>query len=104
MPLKGFTEATLANLERLVASKAWLIKNAVGTEALPIEWTEITLHFPWFIADASPDEIQAYAVYIERLCSAAKKQKRVTAVERNADKEKYTFRCFLLELDFIGDE
>jgi hypothetical protein len=103
MPLEGFTEATLANLERLVASKAGLIKKAVGAESLLIELAETSLRFPWFSADASPDEVQAYAVFIERLCEAAKKQKRVTAVERVVENEKYAFRCFLLKLDFIGD-
>jgi hypothetical protein len=104
MPLSGFTEAALGNLERLVASKAALIKKAIGAEALPIERTEDTLRFPWFNSESSPDEVQAYSVFIERLCTAAKAQKRVTAVERTVDNEKYAFRCFLLKLGFIGDE
>ncbi len=104
MPLEGFTEATLANLERLVASKAGLVKKAVGAESLPIERTQTTLRFPWFHTDASPDEVHAYAVFISRLCTTAKEQKRVTAVERGVENEKYAFRCFLLKLGFIGDE
>ena len=104
IPLEGFTEATLANLERLVASKAGLIKKAVGAETLPIEQTESTLRFPWFSAETPPDEVKAYAVFISRLCATAKAQKRITAVERSVDNEKYAFRCFLLKLGFIGDE
>lgn len=104
MPLEGFTEAALGNLEKLMLSKAALIKNAVGAEALPIEWTKTTLRFPWFSTDASPEEVQAYTVFISRLCSTAKEQKRVTAVEQTVDNEKYAFRCFLLKLGFIGDE
>lgn len=104
MPLEGFTEATLANLERLVASKAGLIKKAVGTEALPIERTETTLRFPWFSTDVSPEDVQAYAVFISRLCATAKAQKRVMATEHNVENEKYAFRCFLLKLGFIGDD
>ena len=34
----------------------------------------------------------------------AKTQKRVTAKEKDVDNEKYTFRCFLLRLGFIGAE
>lgn len=102
MPLEGFTGATLAKLEKLVLSKAALIKKAVGEEALPIERTDTTLRFPWFHTDASPEEVQAYAVFIERLCATAKEQKRVTSVERTVDNEKYAFRCFLLKLGFIG--
>lgn len=104
MPLDGFTGATLGNLERLIATKATLIKKAVCAEALPIDLTENTLRFPWFSANASPEEIQAYAVFISRLCTTAKTQKRVTAVERTVDNEKYAFRCFLLKLGFIGDK
>jgi len=104
MPLEGFTDTTLGNLERLIAAKATLIKNAISAETLPVERTETTLRFPWFCADASPEEVQAYAVFIERLCTAAKTQKCVTAVERSVENEKYAFRCFLLKLGFIGDE
>lgn len=104
MPLEGFTEATLANLERLTGSKAGLIKKTVGAEALPIERMETTLRFPWFSTDTSPEEVQAYAVFISRLCATAKEKKRVTAVERDVKNEKYAFRCFLLQLGFVGDE
>jgi hypothetical protein len=75
VPLEGFTEATLGNLERLVLSKASLIKKAICTEALPIERTETTLRFSWFSMDASPDAVHAYTVFIERLCTTAKKKK-----------------------------
>ena len=34
----------------------------------------------------------------------AKTQKRITAKEKEVDNEKYSFRCFLLRLGFIGDE
>lgn len=104
MLLEGFTEATQGNLERLVASKAALIKKAVGAVALPIERTDTTLRFPWFRPDASSEEVQAYAVFISRLCATAIEQKRVTAVERTVDNEMYAFRCFLLKLGFIGEE
>lgn len=104
VPLEGFTDATFGNLERLVAVKATLIKKAVGAEVLPIERTDTTLRFPWFNADASPEEVQAYATLVERLCSVAKALKRVTAIERAVENEKYAFRCFLLKLGFIGDE
>jgi hypothetical protein len=104
MPLEGFTEATLGNLERLVLSKAALIKKAIGAEALPIDRTETTLRFPWFSVDASQDEVQTYVIFIERLCTTAKERKRIMAVEREVENEKYAFRCFLLKQGFIGDE
>lgn len=103
VPLEGFTEATLDNLERLVLSKVALIKKAIGAGALPIERTETTLRFPWFNVEASPEEVQTYAVFIERLCTTAKERERIMSVEREVDNEKYAFRCFLLKLGFIGE-
>lgn len=82
VPLEGFTEATLGNLERLVLSKASLIKKAIAADALPIERTETTLRFPWFSVDITSDEVQTYALFIERLCTTAKERKRIMAIER----------------------
>lgn len=104
MPLDGFTEEGLTNLEKLIASKANLIKKAIGADALPIERTETTLKFPWFKLSAESDEVAAYSRYIGALCAAAKEQKRVTAREKDVDNEKFAFRVFLIRLGFVGDE
>lgn len=104
MPLDGFTGSALDNLEKLVASKAALIRKSIGAEALPIERESDRLRFPWFVAGASSEEIGAYTQLIYALCEMAKKQRRVTAKEKPADSEKFAFRCFLLRLGFIGDE
>lgn len=103
-PRDGFSENALANLEKLIASKAALIKKAIGTDNLTIEQTETALRFPWFRFGASPEEVNAYSRFIGALCTAAKKQKRVTATEKQVGNEKYAFRCFLLRLGFIGGE
>jgi len=104
MPLDGFTEESLSNLKKLVASKAALIKRAMGVDALPIERTETTLKFPWFSGSLTAAEVNAYARFIGALCAMAKNQHRVTATEKAYDNEKYAFRCFLLRLGFIGPE
>lgn len=104
MPLSFMTDEGIANLEKLIASKAELIKKALGVDALRIERTETTLKFPWFQFPAESDEVAAYSRFIGALCAAAKKQKRVSAHEKAVDNEKYAFRCFLLRLGFIGDE
>jgi len=104
MPLAFMTDEGFANLEKLIASKAELIKKALGVDALPVERTETTLKFPWFRFPAESSEVVAYSRFIGALCATAKRQKRVTAKEKEADNEKYTFRCFLLRLGFIGDE
>lgn len=104
MPKEGFTEAAIANLERLVKSKESLIKKALGTDRLPIEQTEDRLRFPWFSSSLTAEEVNAYARFIGALCAMAKNQHRVTATEKAYDNEKYAFRCFLLRLGFIGTE
>lgn len=103
-PREGFSEAAIANLERLVKSKETLIKKALGADRLPIEQTEDRLRFPWFSGSLTEEEVSAYARFIGALCAMAKKQKRITATERPVDNEKYAFRCFLLRLGFIGPE
>ncbi len=104
MLLDGFTETALENLDRLIASKATLIKKAIGADSLPIERTETTLGFPWFRFGMETEEVNAYARFIGALCAMAKTQQRITATERPVDNEKYAFRCFLLRLGFIGPE
>jgi hypothetical protein len=104
MPKEGFTEAAIANLERLVKSKETLIKKVLGADRLPIEQTEDRLRFPWFSGSLTAGEVNAYARFIGALCAMAKKQKRITATERPVDNEKYAFRCFLLRLGFIGPD
>ena len=107
MPLYGITPTVVANLEKLVSSKAWIIKKMTGAESLPIEQLEDRLRFPWFKAYASPAEIEAYTHLVSRLCETAKEKKRVMAEEKLpqlGENEKYKARCFLLSLHFNGSE
>lgn len=104
MPIEGFTEESLSNLEKIVASKATLIKKALSVDNLLIERTETTIKFPWFKLNGDSGETEAYTAFITGLCSAAKEQKRVTAKEKPVENEKFTFRVFLIRLGFIGDE
>jgi hypothetical protein len=104
MPKDGMTPAALENLRRLVASKATLLKKALGTDRLPITEHADRIEFGWFRPTGEQAEIGAYYQLIEKLCEMAKAQKRVTATEQPVDNEKYAFRCFLLRLGFIGAE
>lgn len=104
IPLDGFTETSLENLDRLIASKAALIKKAIGADELPIERTETTLKFPWFRFGIEPEEVNAYSRFIGALCAAAKEQHRVTAKEKPVENEKFAFRVFLIRLGFVGDD
>lgn len=104
MPLDGFTEQAIVNLENLIESKAGLIKKAIGTDILTVNKTEDRLEFPWFAADTTGDAVKAYTKFIVALCDMAKAQTRINAKEKPVDNEKFAFRCFLLRLGFIGDE
>jgi len=103
LPLDGFSDEAFSNLQKLVTSKAGLIKKALGVTALPIEKTGDRIAFPWFHS-VTPEENDTYAKFIAALYAAAKEQKRVTAKEKPVDNEKFAFRVFLIRLGFVGEE
>lgn len=104
IPAAKLSEAQLLNLHAILDAKGTLIKKALGIDSLPVGRIDERLDFPWFSADSTPEEMQAYMKFITALCEMAKNQKRITAKEKAVDNEKYAFRCFLLRLGFIGDE
>ena len=104
IPLAGFDENALANLDNLIKSKGWLIKKALGIEELPIKVGEASMKFPWFKKMPDSDECQAFTDFIGKLAEHSKKQKRISSKVKKTENEKYAFRCFLLRLGFIGTE
>lgn len=104
MPREDFTESQIENLEKLIASKAKLIKKALDSEEPDIDLTEDRIVFPWFRRLLDAEESIAVMHFITALCHMAKNSKRITAKEKEVPNEKYAFRCFLLRLGFIGQE
>ena len=104
LPKDGMTPTAMENLRRLVASKAMLLKKALGTDSLPISEHPDRIEFGWFRPTDDQTEIAAYYQLVQGLCELARTQKRVSATEQEVENEKYTFRCFLLRLGFIGSE
>ena len=102
LPLDGFNPDSLDRLQKLVDSKATLIKKATDAACLTIRRTEDRVEFPWWDRMPEPEETQAYMSFIAELCRMAKEAKRVTATEKEVESEKYAFRGFLLRLGFIG--
>ena len=100
----GFTPEAEENLRRIVASKAPLLKKALGTDSLEIVITDTTIRFPWFTLHGIDGEADAYNRLVTAMCKMAKGQKRVVAKECAADNEKFAMRLFLIRLGFIGDE
>ena len=76
----------------------------MGTDTLEVAQTETTLKFPWFTLHGLDGEADAYNRLIAAICKMAKEQRRVTAIERPTDNEKFTMRIFLIRLGFIGDD
>lgn len=104
MPRSLFTDRDLENLKALIAAKEPLIQKAFGATALPVEVAQEKVSFPWLAGMPNPDELAAYDTFLCKLCEMARRQARVVAKEKPTENEKYTFRCFLLRLGFIGDE
>ena len=97
-------KVNVANLTSLLDAKGKLIRKALGIPATPIEVGEDAVQFPWFAELPDGDTAKAYTHFISALCEMSAAQKRITATEKDVDNEKYTFRCFLLRLGFIGSE
>lgn len=104
IPRDGMTSIALENLRRLVASKATLLKKALGTDSLPLTEHSDRIEFRWFRPTDDQVEITAYYHLVQGLCELARIQKRVSESEQQVENEKYAFRCFLLRLGFIGQD
>ena len=104
MPRSGFSEEAYGNLQKIIASKAALLKKAIDTDTLSVEMSADKLLFPWFTLHGLDGEADAYTRLVAAMCKMAKEQKRVTAKERKVANDKFTMRLFLIRLGFIGDE
>lgn len=98
-----FKNVNVGNLMKLLDAKENLIKKALGIDDISIEMKEDRVAFPWF-SNLNEYQVKAYKDFITALCRMSKQVKNVRATERTFDNEKYSFRCFLLRLGFIGDE
>jgi hypothetical protein len=103
-PAEFFTTETTQKLDRILESKGALIKKALNADRTTAERNIETVDFPWFDRILGADEAKVYTEFVSKLCQMAKEQKRVLERETVTDNEKYSFRCFLLRLGYIGDE
>ncbi|MBR6580604.1 MAG: virulence protein [Ruminococcus sp.] len=103
IPRGKLDEQTLTNLDRILENKGTLIKHALQTDSLEYTMTETEVQFPWFTLE-QPEDADAYSRFLTALIDMAKNQKRINNKPDTSDNEKYTFRCFLLRLGFIGGE
>ncbi len=104
MPMDGFNPDSLDRLQKLVDSKARLIKKALGAYRLTIRMNGDKVEFPWWDRMPEPEEMQAYMAFIANLCAMAKEAKRVVGTEKKVESEKFAFRVWLLRLGFNGSD
>ena len=93
----------LSKLEKILENNGDLIKKALGVISLGIEEDEEKVSFPWF-ENIDNEHLMTYTKFIAALCKMSVKAKRINEFSKEVINEKYTFRCFLLRLGFIGDE
>lgn len=98
------TPDAVQNLRKLIASKATLIKKALNADQLDVSVEEDKISFSWWNEIPTPEQVAAYSEFLTALVKMAKIAKRVTAVEKPVESEKYAFRVFLLRLGFSGAE
>ena len=103
IPRNTLTDEQIENLKQIIASKDTLIKKALGRENFSLHIVDEKISFDGF-GNCSADEAHAYTDFIGKVCEMARNQKRVTAKAQPVENERYTFRCFLLRLGFIGKE
>lgn len=96
-------KVNLSKLEKILENKGDLIKKALGVISLGIEEDEEKVSFPWF-ENIDNEHLMTYTKFIAALCKMSVKAKRINEFSKEVINEKYTFRCFLLRLGFIGDE
>ena len=96
--------ANIDTLKNLISAKESLIKKALGITDTQINITDEKIEFPWFDRELTSEEVNAYTRFLSFLCKLSKEVNRCSGKEHPAVNEKYTFRCFLLRLGFIGAE
>lgn len=104
VPRTGFTGQALENLQKIVDSKATLLKLALDADNLEITTDGQKIYFSWFRLHGLEGETDAYGRLVSAICDMAKRQKRVTATEKPIENAKFSMRVFLIRLGFIGDE
>lgn len=104
LPRATLDDAQLAILRQIVTGREPLLKRAFLAGSLGVEVTDEQISFPWFHFTQDAGKVNAYTEFVSKLCGMAQRQKRVMPATTDTDNDKYTFRCFLLRLGFIGGE
>lgn len=93
-----------SKFKALLSSKGPLIKKALGTDTLDFYRQGNMIVFPWFTEDADKDDLAVYQEFVMKMAVHASEAKRISDIYHEPENERYTFRCFLLRLGYIGSD
>ena len=96
--------ANVGILRNLISAKESLIKKALGITDTRINITDEKIEFPWFDRELTPEETNAYMLFLTQLCKLSKELKHASKRPVETDNEKYAFRTWLLRMGFIGPD
>lgn len=96
--------ANVDTLKNLISAKESLIKKALGITDTRINITDEKIEFPWFDRELTPEETNAYMLFLTQLCKLSKELKHASSKPVETDNEKYAFRTWLLRMGFIGPD
>ena len=96
--------ANVGILRNLISAKESLIKKALGITDTRINITDEKIEFPWFDWELTPEETNAYMLFLTQLCKLSKELKHASSKPVETDNEKYAFRTWLLRMGFIGPD
>ena len=96
--------ANVGILRNLISAKESLIKKALGITDTRINITDEKIEFPWFDRELTPEETNAYMLFLTQLCKLSKELKHASSKPVETDNEKYAFRTWILRMGFIGPD
>ncbi|WP_407312075.1 hypothetical protein [Desulfosporosinus sp. SB140] len=76
----------------------------VGDSNLDFDLTARTISFSFIKGTLGYEEVLAFITFCQKLSEQAKQQKFSSTKQKEAVNEKYSLRCFLLKLGFIGED
>lgn len=102
---KEFTEQDASRMKNVIESKRSLIKKALQADVnIEITSEQIKVVLEFYNPPADFNRIWTAVMFFDKLQAFSSTLKYAAATEKTVENEKYTFRCFLLRLGFIGDE
>ncbi len=71
---------------------------------LEFDIVDKTISFSFFNASLNSEEVLAFITFCQRINEQGMKQKFSSTRQRESTNDRYSFRCYLLKLGFIGEE